>query len=216
MLDAVPDSVFILEKETEEIAGKPLYANIKMNAFFGCDIVRRPEKTTEKTTKKKHSYPTVPRPDTAEPLKRKLFHPQGLSTNEEDALSLLDIIKNEATAQAHQQDGDGGEQAQRKSSKMFQVTKAANPYASQEESSRTINIKLLDVLYNDRICSLVYMQDLTSVQKNQEQGELIEHMMLSNEIVTSQLRGPQQSIVSLTQQLIDTCPEVFKETLQGI
>ena len=40
--------------------------------------------------------------------------------------------------------------------------KIPNPYA-EDTQERSLQIKILDVLYNNQICSLVYMHDITSV-----------------------------------------------------
>ena len=44
ILDAVPDSVYICSKAKEDAMPVGLYANNKMNSFFGCDIVNPSEK----------------------------------------------------------------------------------------------------------------------------------------------------------------------------
>ena len=45
--------------------------------------------------------------------------------------------------------------------------KNPNPYATEENTGanqeKSLQIKILDVLYNNMICSLVYMHDITSV-----------------------------------------------------
>lgn len=38
-MNAVPDSVYICSRAKESVASKSLYANSKMNNFFGCDII---------------------------------------------------------------------------------------------------------------------------------------------------------------------------------
>ena len=59
--------------------------------------------------------------------------------------------------------------------------KTPNPYASVDSNTgvsevRSLQFKILDVLYNNQICSLVYMQDITSVindyQLEQEQNSV--------------------------------------------
>ena len=60
--------------------------------------------------------------------------------------------------------------------------KTPNPYASVDSNTgvtevRSLQIKILDVLYNNQICSLVYMRDITSVindyQREQEQNNAV-------------------------------------------
>ena len=46
----------------------------------------------------------------------------------------------------------------------------ANAYSVKEAGPKTVKLKVRDVLYNSRVCSLVYMQDLSqllSVEKNE-------------------------------------------------
>ena len=61
---------------------------------------------------------------------------------------------------------------------LFQV-KASNSYllsegtsleADNEEDSkyRTVQIKILDVLFNDRLCSLIYMHDTTNLLRSEQ------------------------------------------------
>ena len=52
----------------------------------------------------------------------------------------------------------------------FKVKNPPNPYASTENNAntsdaqeRSLQIKILDVLYNNQICSLVFMHDVTKV-----------------------------------------------------
>ena len=40
LLDAVPDSVYICSKATEERRPRSLFANQKLNTFFGSDVVK--------------------------------------------------------------------------------------------------------------------------------------------------------------------------------
>lgn len=76
MLDAVPDSVFICTKNTQNNEAKPqaLYANLKMNAFFGCDVVntdvKRRGKKGKRKAKSQEERAGLPR---VVPLKTKIF-----------------------------------------------------------------------------------------------------------------------------------------------
>lgn len=52
---------------------------------------------------------------------------------------------------------------------------APNPYEVNDDDSRdvkdkTVNIKMLDVLFDNQVCSLVYMTDLTKVMKDNEKS----------------------------------------------
>ncbi len=39
LLDALPDSVLVCTKSTEETRAKPVFSNVKLNEFFGCDVL---------------------------------------------------------------------------------------------------------------------------------------------------------------------------------
>lgn len=70
-----------------------------------------------------------------------------------------------------------------------------NPYAvaadlhssSKLELERSLQIKILDVLYNDRICSLVYMHDITNVISGYKQQ--------SNKVATILKKPSQEDIL---------------------
>ena len=75
-------------------------------------------------------------------------------------VSLAEIIKR------HEVQSNNEKMASRKKSIKFTVT-PPNRYLSNDEDSlggeRIMQIKILDVLYNQNICNLVYLQDITSV-----------------------------------------------------
>ena len=45
---------------------------------------------------------------------------------------------------------------------MYKV-KNPNPYCDDKESQKVMQIKILEILYNEEICNLIYMQDISSV-----------------------------------------------------
>jgi len=49
----VPDSVFICTKSKDEKAPKGLFANFKMNQFFGCDVLQSATAVKKSPWKKK-------------------------------------------------------------------------------------------------------------------------------------------------------------------
>ena len=62
----------------------------------------------------------------------------------------------------------GGQNSQ--SLKIFEVQNANMHKYSQQNSAekRTVRIKIFDVLYNDQVCNLVYMQDISQVMKEND------------------------------------------------
>ena len=51
---------------------------------------------------------------------------------------------------------------------MYSVA-SPNAYESTEDAQRTINVKVLNVLFNQRVCNLVYLRDLSSMIKSRKQ-----------------------------------------------
>ena len=48
---------------------------------------------------------------------------------------------------------------------------------TSEDSELTVNIKMLNVLFDDQVCSLVYMTDLTKVIREGEQKQTQESLL---------------------------------------
>ena len=81
---------------------------------------------------------------------------------------------------------------------------------------KLVQIKVLDVLYDDQICNLVYMQDITNVYQEEERKKMQENILMANAYTSKQLQGPQETILILTKQLIENCLESNREQLQAI
>ena len=76
-----------------------------------------------------------------------------------------------------------------------------------------MRIKIFDALFDDEVCNLVYMQDISQVMR---EGD-IEMAQRVNECISKQLRVPQQIITQLIGQLVKgNCTEEQRETLKGI
>ena len=65
MLDTLPDSVLICTKGSEEKIAKPIYGNLMLNSFFGCDVINAYEK---KASLKKYKH------EKEMPLKQRIFY----------------------------------------------------------------------------------------------------------------------------------------------
>jgi len=52
----------------------------------------------------------------------------------------------------------------------FQVVRPSNQYESEdtnaEHKRQVVEIKILDVLYDNKVCKLVYLRDITKLQKH--------------------------------------------------
>ena len=50
--------------------------------------------------------------------------------------------------------------------KVFTVSKANHYNEEEDDKKKTVQIWIIDILYNNRICSLVYMRDMTPLIKD--------------------------------------------------
>jgi len=66
------------------------------------------------------------------------------------------------------------------------------------------------------VCSLVYMQDLTSIAQSQRRDRAQESLLMANESFAKNIKAPQETIIMLTQELLDSCQEAQRERLQAI
>lgn len=53
------------------------------------------------------------------------------------------------------------------------IVKNANPYSdpNEEDSTKTVSVKIIDVLFDNQVCSLVYISDSTQILKVKEKVE---------------------------------------------
>lgn len=79
-----------------------------------------------------------------------------------------------------------------------------------------MQIKLLDILYDDQVCSLVYMWDLTKFYRNQQHDKTQQKLMLASSWMLENMKGPQQSLSILTEQMLAGCRDDQREALQAI
>ncbi len=59
----------------------------------------------------------------------------------------------------------------------------ANPYADDIQKVKTVQIRVLDMLYEDEISTLVFIYDLTKFTKFHERKQAHEHLLMANELV---------------------------------
>ena len=59
-------------------------------------------------------------------------------------------------------------------------------------------VKVLDILYNNELCSLVYIQDLTQFVKDNERQKVEDSLQVATTCVSEGLQVPQQTIIMLT------------------
>ncbi len=151
LIDAVPDSVLICKKGDKESNMKALYANLKMNSFFGCGI-------TDTKTIRNNSNGRYKRGVKGEPLKRKVFfktdlnEPEQLSHNEKNpsqnteddgnSFSLIDIINENQKQEFLSLPKHAFERT------VYKVVDP-NPYAEDFQKTKILQIRVLDFLFED-------------------------------------------------------------------
>ena len=71
-------------------------------------------------------------------------------------------------------------------------------------------------MFNDQVCNLVYIQDLTLFYRDVENEKKNEKLLIANACISEELAVPQKAVIMLSKQLIETCHESQSETLQAI
>ena len=74
---------------------------------------------------------------------------------------------------------------------------------------------MLDVLFDNQVCSLVYMTDLTQIIAESKKSLDQEKLLQASEI-SEQLQMPQEAIILLLDQLSKTCTDDQKRILEGV
>ena len=49
-----------------------------------------------------------------------------------------------------------------------------------DEKTKYVQIEILDILFNEQVCNLVYMQDVTDIYKEIERKKAQENIILAN------------------------------------
>ena len=70
------------------------------------------------------------------------------------------------------------------------MLKEPNPYAENTEQTKIVQIKVIEVLYNDQVCNLVYMHDLTQLYKETELEKTQENLLLANACISEEFQAP--------------------------
>ena len=149
---------------------KSVYANLKMNTFFGCDIVNYRDVRNEQPRRGRRPKPLksvqgvpIVQKDTREPLKRTIFStfPAQIETDGKSSksmhsdISFLDIIN---MAQERQKDSLqnlnnplSNSYGKSIASKQTFIVKNPNPYASADDPNKTriVNVSIHDVVSDD-------------------------------------------------------------------
>ncbi len=80
-----------------------------------------------------------------------------------------------------------------------------NPYAEDYKKQKTVQIRILDVLFADQDCTLIYMHDLTKFVAKQRHDLAHQHLLMANSHVRDEIQAPQKSISILSKNLMKDC-----------
>ena len=72
------------------------------------------------------------------------------------------------------------------------------------------------MVFDNQVCSLVYMQDLTQFDQENKKAETNTLLTLANACTTEELKAQQSAILSLTELLLDSCQDGQLETIRAI
>ena len=75
---------------------------------------------------------------------------------------------------------------------------------------------MLDVLYNNTVCNLVYMTDLTDVLKESEEKLARRNCLAISKWVTKDLQLPQETALTLVESLMSEVSLQQRDTLERI
>ena len=67
-----------------------------------------------------------------------------------------------------------------KQSQMRYEVDNPNPYSLQDHGTKFLQVKILEILYNEQVCNLVYMQDFTGIFRENERKQQQENIILAN------------------------------------
>ena len=70
------------------------------------------------------------------------------------------------------------------------IVEEANPFLSDTDRQKTVSVSVIDVLYNNELCSLVYMQDLTQFTKENEHQKVQEVIQTASTCINEELQAP--------------------------
>lgn len=212
LLDIVPDSVFICSKPKKNKQVTPVFSNKKMNDFFGKSIFSRKTSSTGRMQLKSVKVDSKTKQLSAEndPLKMKIFHLytsqfsayRQISTHdtfEESYLSLSLIVQQSQQAQTEQ---------------IYRV-KNPNPYSS-DDTIKLVQIKVLDVIFDEDVCNLVYIRDVTKTYREKRHERFLDSMLVANQFCIAELQNNHRTLQYMTQQLLNNSSVKSQGILRAI
>ena len=75
---------------------------------------------------------------------------------------------------------------------------SANAYSERsEEEHHTVQIHIIDILYNDQVCSLIYMHDLTKILSADVKLQTSKNILIGAKNLTDKLK---EAVISAEKQ----------------
>lgn len=197
----MPDSVIVYQKDTDRAYPRTHYSNSMMNGLFNCNLLnfhasqsRAKNALTEKSADSLSSLPIRKK----HPLLRRVFtqithaeeqeyrqttgmklvnEPQLESVDQSDDMVLKSL--HEIVVNQQQQRREGSMERQR-----YRV-RQTNRYDTNQTSVRIVQVKLIDLIFNSKPCTLVLVQDLTQVIEDWRKQRKYSTLILASSGVTS-------------------------------
>lgn len=73
--------------------------------------------------------------------------------------------------------------------KTFEVQEP-NSYEHEGDKKKIVQIKILDILFDDQVCSLLYMQDLTKFKEDTDRDKRTENLMKASHVISDKIKAP--------------------------
>ena len=106
-------------------------------------------------------------------------------------ISLRQIIRqhNREQEQARLQTTSSHEPPKPSEQQIYEVNNA-DPYAESFQKAMIVKIRIFDVFYNEQVCSLVHIQDLTLFYRDVENEKKNEKLLTANACISEELAVP--------------------------
>ena len=92
--------------------------------------------------------------------------------------------KGQGDEESHYDDGDLYEVQE--TTRRFRVN-MKNRFEGTEEPERIVTIKVIEIIFDDRVCSLVYMQDLTKFIQENETIRQTENLLRASKCISQRI-----------------------------
>ena len=84
----------------------------------------------------------------------------------------------------------------------------SNPYKEKKADDQiVVQIRIFDILYDDQVCNLVYMEDMTSFYQSVQSEKAQQYFFKATQCITEELQTTLKSTESFPQELQKHCPE---------